>query len=645
MEEKLNSLQMDTENGAMLNFDSPKEQSSYIKVIGVGGGGGNAVNNMFAQGIKGVDFIICNTDMKALNSSPVPNKIVLGNLGAGNIPQVAHDAAVAHKDEIREAISSNTEMLFITAGMGGGTGTGAAPVIAEIAKSIELDDPNVPNILVVAVVTVPFTFEGRRRRQQAEEGIKKLREHVDSILIINNDKLRALGNLSLSQAFKQADDVLFTAVKGIAEIITVSDYINIDFHDVNTVMQNSGTALMGTGIGKGEDRAEDAIKQASTSVLLNDNNIAGAKNVLLYFSYPPAKELTMDEMDSVTEYVCELTGRDMADVIWGAGSDDTLSEELKITLIATGFEGKKQPKVIDLDGQMQGSKGNHPRKTNDIAANQEQQPVPKETKTVDSVCGWTVIHRVGAESQETPQDAAEAAPQEYQVSKDSAFAVAATTALALPMAEDGEALRAEGHHYDINGNILDGQSQAHAAAVPEKHDDAQKYEDGINLIHHQEATPIVNQPVPEPQPTPVVQHFTMEESKAATPVAHRQTSPYVAPVVVPVHPEAQNKGESGVEEANPFTTNDVSSQDTVIQRAGRMKERLAERKERIHRMNVLLHSHADGPRIVENLSTAELTSEDIFIAPHSSESDTKKTTMDSNGNIRNWNSFLYDNPD
>ena len=247
-------------------------------------------------------------------------------------------------------IEENTQMLFITAGMGGGTGTGAAPVIAEIAKDIQLEDPNVPHILVVAVVTVPFSFEGLRRRKQAEEGIAELRKHVDSILIINNDKLRELGNLQLSQAFKQADNVLFTAVKGIAEIITVSDYINIDFHDVNTVMQNSGTALMGTGVGKGEDRALDAIQQASRSVLLNDNDIAGAKNVLLYFSYPPSKELTMDEMEGVTGYLCQLTGRDMTDVIWGAGTDATLDEELKITLIATGFETKsQQPRKIQLE--------------------------------------------------------------------------------------------------------------------------------------------------------------------------------------------------------------------------------------------------------------------------------------------------------
>lgn len=638
MEENHNSLQADADNGTMLNFDSPKEQSSYIKVIGVGGGGGNAVNNMYAQGIKGVDFIVCNTDMKALNSSPVPNKIVLGNLGAGNIPQVAHDAAMEHKDEIREAISTNTEMLFITAGMGGGTGTGAAPVIAEIAKSIELDDPNVPHILVVAVVTVPFTFEGRRRRQQAEEGVKKLRENVDSILIINNDKLRSLGNLSLSEAFKQADDVLLTAVKGIAEIITVSDYINIDFHDVNTVMQNSGTALMGTGIGKGENRAQEAIEMASTSVLLNDNNIAGAKNVLLYFSYPPAKELSMDEMDIVTEYLCELTGRDMADVIWGAGSDDSLSEELKITLIATGFESRKEPKVISIDGQVQNSsKGNQPRKTLEVAEQASLLPKPEATRTTDPASGWTVIHRTEAEHVAQPADIAE--PQ-HRMHNAATPTWSADANEAVSMEQHTDAPHAEAHHYDLYGNILEDQPQNNAADPAHTNKEEPHYADGINIIHRSEAeTAEASASSPAPQP------------RTQQPVAHREpeplpviAKPYVAPMLSTMEPKApQHDAVTG--EPAPFAGNEANNQDAVIQRAGRIKERMNERKERIRRMNELLHSNPDAPRIVENLTTAELTSDEIYVAPHSSESDAHKTTTDSQGNIKSWNSFLYDRPD
>jgi cell division protein FtsZ len=341
------------EEDAIFTFDSPKGQSSYIKVIGVGGGGGNAVNHMFRQGITGVDFIVCNTDMKALNSSPVPNKIPLGDLGlgAGNKPERARQAALDKADDIRDAIAHNTQMLFITAGMGGGTGTGAAPVIAEIAKSIDLDNNDTKKILVVAIVTLPFSSEGRRRREQAEAGIVELSKHVDSILVINNDKLLSFRDFKLSQAFGMANDVLLTAAKGIAEIITVDAYVNIDFQDVNTVMENSGTALMGAGSGKGENRAHDAIEAATTSVLLNDNDIRGAKNVLIYYSYSSEHEITMEELGEINDYILDKTDG-TADVIWGAGADDTLGDELKVTLIATGFEKNvvipDAPKVIKL---------------------------------------------------------------------------------------------------------------------------------------------------------------------------------------------------------------------------------------------------------------------------------------------------------
>ena len=332
-------------NSSFFTFDSPKEQSSYIKVIGVGGGGGNAVNHMFHQGIKGVDFIVCNTDIKALNASPVPNKISLGDLGAGGKPERARKAAIDHTDDIREAISHNTKMLFITAGMGGGTGTGAAPVVAEIAKSIDLESEDTKKILVVAIVTLPFAFEGKKRREQALAGVAELRNYVDSIIVINNDKLRSFGDLDIDEAFDRADDVLLTAAKGIAEIITVTAKVNIDFQDVNTVMEKSGTALMGAGSGKGDDRAIHAIEEATTSVLLDDNDIRGAKNVLLYFSYSSDHKIKMDEIGEITDYISDKTDGS-ADVIWGAGIDDTLEDELRVTLIATGFEKVQSPNVF-----------------------------------------------------------------------------------------------------------------------------------------------------------------------------------------------------------------------------------------------------------------------------------------------------------
>jgi len=318
----------------MLKFDLPRNQSSIIKVIGVGGGGSNAVNHMFRQGIKGVDFIICNTDAQAMESSMVPTKIQLGanltsGLGAGAAPSVGRNAALENAEDIREVLQKGTKMLFITAGLGGGTGTGAAPVIAQISK--ELD------VLTVGIVTIPFSFEGRKRKQSAEDGIRQLKQHVDALLIISNDKLRLLcGDLPLSEAFKRADNVLTTAAKGIAEIITVAGYINVDFEDVKTVMKNSGVAIMGTGVASGPDRARNAVEDALNSPLLDNNDINGASNLLLYIS-SGKEEITMDEVTEITDYIQEKT-KSTGDIIWGNGFDETLADKISVTIIATGFD-------------------------------------------------------------------------------------------------------------------------------------------------------------------------------------------------------------------------------------------------------------------------------------------------------------------
>jgi cell division protein FtsZ len=318
----------------MLKFEHPKEQSNIIKVIGVGGGGSNAVTHMYHQGIKGVDFILCNTDAQALEISPVPNKIHLGKrqLGAGNVPSVGRDAAMETIEEIKELLEPHTKMLFITAGMGGGTGTGAAPVVAKIASDL--------NILTVGIVTLPFSFEGKKRRQQAIEGIEELRKHVDTLLIISNDKLREeYGNMRLTEAFKKADDVLTTASKGIAEIITVTGYINVDFEDVKTVMQRSGKAIMGSAIAEGENRALKAIDEAMRSPLLNDSNISGAHNILLYIT-SGSEEISLDEVHEITDYIQHICGN-TAEVIWGNGVDETLGKSIAITIIATGFDNEE----------------------------------------------------------------------------------------------------------------------------------------------------------------------------------------------------------------------------------------------------------------------------------------------------------------
>lgn len=318
----------------MIKFDLPKNQSSIIKVLGVGGGGSNAVNHMFSQGIEGVDFYVCNTDSQALDISPVPNKMQLGvNLtegrGAGSIPEVGRNAAIEDIDRIKEILEKNTKMLFITAGMGGGTGTGAAPIIAKASKEM--------GILTVGIVTIPFSFEGRKRRQQAEEGLLDMKNNVDTLLVISNDRLRELyGNLSVSEAFGKADNVLTTAAKGIAEIITITGNINVDFADIKTVMSDSGVAIMGSGSAEGENRALNAVESALSSPLLNDNHIKGAKNILLYIT-SGKEEILMDEITEITDYIQQEAGS-TAEIIWGLGNDASLGNKINITLVATGFE-------------------------------------------------------------------------------------------------------------------------------------------------------------------------------------------------------------------------------------------------------------------------------------------------------------------
>ncbi len=338
-------------------FDIPAHHKSIIKVIGIGGGGSNAVNHMFNQGIRGVEFIICNTDLQALQSSPVPNKLQIGTsltegLGAGANPEVGRNAAIESKEEIRDLLSENTRMVFITAGMGGGTGTGAAPIIARIAKDLD--------ILTVGIVTHPFKFEGSKKAIIAHEGIRELQENCDTVLVILNDKLREIyGNLPVTKAFAEADNVLTTAAKGIAEIITVSGYVNVDFEDVKTVMNDSGAAVMGSATISGDDRAIKAAEQAISSPLLNNTDIHGAKKILLSITSGEKAELQMDELTDITDYIQERAG-DEAEVIFGHGVDANLDEAINVTVITTGFQRNipdededEKRRVIDLESSKQ----------------------------------------------------------------------------------------------------------------------------------------------------------------------------------------------------------------------------------------------------------------------------------------------------
>ena len=328
-----------------ISFDLPKNQSNVIKVIGVGGGGSNAINHMFKQGINGVDFIVCNTDSQALQNSSVPNKIQLGvnlteGLGAGANPDVGHQSAIESIGEIEKMLDSNTKMVFITAGMGGGTGTGAAPVIAQLAKERD--------ILTVGIVTLPFLFEGKVRQEQAIIGIEKLRKQVDSLIVINNNKLREVyGNLGFKAGFSKADEVLATASRGIAEVITHHYTQNIDLRDAKTVLYNSGTAIMGSATALGENRAKEAIIAALDSPLLNDNKITGAKNVLLLI-VSGTNEITIDEIGEINDHIQNEAGNN-ANIIMGVGEDETLGDAISVTIIATGFDVEQQNEIVNTE--------------------------------------------------------------------------------------------------------------------------------------------------------------------------------------------------------------------------------------------------------------------------------------------------------
>ena len=337
---------MNTENQyENLSWDMPKNQSNVIKVIGVGGGGSNAINYMYNKGINGVDYVICNTDAQALENSPVPNKVQLGinlteGMGAGADPKIGEKAAIESLDVIKKMLDNNTKMVFITAGMGGGTGTGAAPIISSLAMEM--------GILTVGIVTMPFIFEGKIRTEQANLGLEKLRGSVDSLVVINNNKLREMyGNLGVKEGFTKADEVLATAAKGIAEVITNHYTQNIDLKDAKTVLSKSGNAIMGSFSASGEKRALKAVTNALDSPLLNDNRISGAQNVLLLI-VSGSSEITIDEIGIINDYIQEKAGN-KANIIMGIGEDQTLSEEIAVTVIATGFDMKQQDEILHIE--------------------------------------------------------------------------------------------------------------------------------------------------------------------------------------------------------------------------------------------------------------------------------------------------------
>jgi|SRR5574344_218511 cell division protein FtsZ len=332
----------------IMKFDFPMEEETIIKVIGVGGGGSNAVNHMYSRGIRDVSFMLCNTDNQALKYAPVPNRLQLGvkttkGLGAGNDPQKAKLAAMESLEDIRTALQDGTQMVFITAGMGGGTGTGAAPVVAEVAKGMD--------ILTVGIVTIPFEWEGDSKIDQALDGVEEMSKHVDALLVINNENLRRIyPELEIKDAFRKADDTLTVAAKSIAEIITVPGHINLDFADVSRVMKDGGVAIMSNGLGEGEQRVSDAMNDAMNSPLLNNNDVFNAKKVLFNISCSESKGLFMHEMGQINEFMAKFKSR--LEVIWGITFDDSLGDKLKVTLLATGFNMNNIPHINERSNKL-----------------------------------------------------------------------------------------------------------------------------------------------------------------------------------------------------------------------------------------------------------------------------------------------------
>ena len=400
-----------------ISFDLPKNQSNVIKVIGVGGGGSNAINHMFNQGIKGVDFVICNTDAQALENSAVPNKIQLGidlteGLGAGANPKIGEQSAVESMAEIKSMLTTNTKMIFITAGMGGGTGTGAAPIIARMAKDLD--------ILTVGIVTIPFHFEGTMRNEQAQIGVENLRQNVDSLVVINNNKLRDVyGNLGFKAGFSKADEVLATAARGIAEVITHHYTQNIDLRDAKTVLSNSGTAIMGSATSSGANRAQIAINKALDSPLLNDNKIAGAKNVLLLI-VSGTEEITIDEIGEISDHIQTEAGHG-ANIIMGVGDDETLDGSVSITVIATGFDAEQQNEITNTETKkIIHTLGDEAKAQLDLTPNvtATQVVLPPQTKrdvaTSEVSQEPIIVHTLFEEEEQEPEAFQQVAPQTQQ---------------------------------------------------------------------------------------------------------------------------------------------------------------------------------------------------------------------------------------
>ena len=589
-----------------LKFDLPKDKSSIIKVLGVGGGGGNAVNHMFNQGIKGVDFVICNTDLQALEASPIPNKIQLGTsltagLGAGADPEKGHNSAMEAIEDIIEVLGVNTKMLFVTAGMGGGTGTGAAPVIAKAAR--ELD------ILTVGIVTTPFSFEGKKRKTHADEGIEQLKRSVDCLLVINNDKIKDMyGNLPIRTAFSHANDILTIAAKGIAEIITYPGYINVDFEDVKTVMRNSGVALMGSASAEGENRAMDAVQAALASPLLNDNQIQGAKNILLNISFG-ANEVLMDEIDMITSYIQQEAGQ-TADIIFGTSIDETLGDKLTVTLICTGFESRENKIIYTKQQQVVNSTTKHvlyeaPKKPEMIVAN----PLQEEVKPI-------VVEI-------TPEPVAEIVPPVVEV--------VAPVVDETPIVEEAkEEIRHQLLFDEPVAEIVPPVVEEVAPPVAEVEPPV------VNEIT--EETPIAEVQEPFLKFIDEIELPELNDAVADTPVAE-----YTAPVE---EVNAEITADFNADIAYDFEIEEEEESSNSSEQEEKIKQSIA-RLKKIKELNLQINSPV-GLRDLEKEPAYVRRQKKLNDVPHSSENAVSRLSLfddGTNNGIRTNNSFLHDNVD
>lgn len=603
----------------MFKFELPREQSSIIKVIGVGGGGSNAVNYMYRQQIKGVDFIVCNTDSQSLEMSPVPIRIQLGSsltqgLGAGALPEVGRNAAIENIEEIKAILGQNTKMVFITAGMGGGTGTGAAPVIAQTARDM--------GILTVGIVTIPFGFEGKKRKQQAEDGLENMRNSVDTLLVINNDKLREMyGNLTLANAFGQADEVLNVAARGIAEMISVTGLINVDFNDVNTVMRNSGVAIMGQATASGENRARVAVEKALSSPLLNDNHIEGAKFVLLNITYG-TQEVTMDEIAEITDFIQEEAGS-TADVIWGHGFDEALGDSVSVTVIATGFN-----RLPDTGAGL-------------------KQPEKKKITLVDDTAGM-ITAPITSPTQMTSTTTLETTLVEepYLKSEEQESEIIVNSVIESPTSIDEPVLKTT---YESSTPIVENTT----IQEPENnsYDENENWEDQISVkvVEAEKSIEITSEkPIIEEEKTEVVRHWLLEDEtevnmESSTTISNEISTP-INEEKKQVTAEVKTQKE---EQPTLFPSDSIESK--TLSHEDQQK-RASERLARIKELSAKLKTPS-GLNDLESEPAYLRRNVTLNKTQHSSESNVSKYSVnddkenkDNNG-LKSNNSFLHDNVD